>query len=1039
MDSREKKDDFNPVLPGVLKNASEIILQIDKKGTIRTLFDENFEGNDLVGKDLPGLLGYEEATKLTDAFKVALNKGQFEGKFEYGQGIPGHIMIKLLKLNDNGIMCLLRDIPSVDVDHVSPFGSQEFKNLVEKITEVIYELDEQGIVRYVSPSVIQLLGYTQDEVIGQDMKLFLHKTEVLFETRRSYLLEHKEMSGELKVPTKSGNEIWVRFSSAAVMSGERLIGSVGTLLDITEQKLAEFAIKESEGRYKLLAENISDVIWVYNLTKDKFIYMSPSVYKFRGITPEEAIVKKIDADLSPESSEKVRKSINEAIKGLKTSSRIQKTFLYEVQIRKADGSMMWIEVSSNIHVAENGDVEVLGVSRDIEERKRAELQLQKITSQLKSSEELFFSVFNQSPVPMILSDPDTKTITDINRQLGSVLGIERESFVGKEFINLGLVIHDNKVEELGRMITQDIPIRDFEVLVSTPNGEVHSFQLTVEKIRLKNKFYLLTSAVDISERKKNEARVSKMLDQEKLIAELSQILNQPGNIEEHIDKAMGMVGKHADVGRVFIFEESDNKLFISNTFEWCSDGIQSLKGMHQKIPYDKIPSWEKLLSEYGLVKAQDVRELPEDLFTQFDKQGLKSLLGYRLKVDDRTIGFIGFGEYRKPRNWVHDETELLRTISGIIANALQRKIIVEKLEYSNLRLQLAIESANEGLWDWNKETDEVYTNDKCYKILGYEKDELNLDATSLWRHVHPDDRNKIKEATEKHFSGQTDIFKVIYRIRAKDNSWRWIMDHGKVVKKDANNNPLRFIGTRLDISEQMETEVKLHQLVETQDKLFSIIAHDLRGPIGSFNQGIELLTSGMITDEKLTKRLLEELGKTSQTTFRLLENLLNWSVTKSNTIKIEPEPLRLKQVIEENLKLLAAYTLQKSINVTVDADDQIMAYADRDSVNLILRNLLNNAVKFTPNQGTVKVSATDIGRLIELQVADTGVGMSNERLNNLFKLNSYNTSLGTNKEKGSGIGLVLCKDVVERNGGSIIAESTPGMGSRFRVTLPRYS
>jgi len=1027
-----------------LKAGEELMLQIDRDGTILSLFEDStiyheLQGNGLRGKSLQNLFGIEQSAQLKSAISEALADGQCEKSLGSLPGQSGQVLLRFMKVSDNALIALLQNKPYPQTREQETPTALEFKDILETMPEVIYKIDLAGIINYISPSIEKLLGFTQSEVIGMDVRKFVSEEDDAIKNRDSHLNLNREYAGDLNLRAKDGNHKWVRFSATAFYSNGVLAGSIGTIIDITDKKNYELALEASEKKYRLLAENASDVIWLYNLTKGKFTYMSPSVLQLRGLTPEDAMGRKIDEGLSPASAEQVRNTIREALADKDVSVNAKRRYLNEIQILTGEGSLMWIETSTHYEINENGEIEIIGVTRNIDDRKKAELELEKYSQELKESETLFFTIFNESPVAMILSDPVTKVILDVNKKLTTTLGIQKEDLVSRPFFNLGLDIHDSRAIELGRRLSLELPVRDFEVRVTTPKGNVFDFLLTVERVKLGDSNRLLTTAIEITERKKGEQRISRMLDQEKMIADISRILNQTGDLKDLLNSTVRLVGIHTGVGRVFIYAEPDGTDLAYDFYEWHNENLLPEKWNWNNIQNRILSECRNQVCEKGLIKADNINELPDFLRSELVTDGAEAFLCFQLTSGSNKLGFIGFIEYGMPRTWLPDEIDLLRIVSGIISNAIQRKRIVEKMELSNLRLNLAIESASEGLWDINYETNQVYTNDRCYMMLGYEKDELSFDSQSLWNYIHPEDRKKVAEAYEKHFTGETEFYNAIYRLRAKDNSYRWILDHGQVVKKSSEGKPLRFLGTRLDINEQKETEVRLQQLVETQDKLFSIIAHDLRGPIGSFSQGIELLTSGRIKDEKLTTRLLEELKKTSQYTFRLLENLLNWSITKSNTMSIDPEPLRLKQLIEENLKLLAAYTLQKSISITVEADDTLTAYADRDSVNLVLRNLLNNAVKFTPTQGSVKISAMDSGKQIKLQVADTGVGMSRDILDSLFKIHSLNSSPGTNMEKGAGIGLVLCKDIVERNGGSIWAESTPGSGSRFWFTLPRYS
>jgi two-component system, sensor histidine kinase and response regulator len=241
------------------------------------------------------------------------------------------------------------------------------------------------------------------------------------------------------------------------------------------------------------------------------------------------------------------------------------------------------------------------------------------------------------------------------------------------------------------------------------------------------------------------------------------------------------------------------------------------------------------------------------------------------------------------------------------------------------------------------------------------------------------------------------------------------------------------IATHLKISRQ---NLELQRLNAEKDKFFSIIAHDLRGPIGAFKQSLELITGKTNLDDDKKNKLLEQLKTSAKTTYNLLENLLNWAKSQAGQINIEPQRFFLKHAIQENIELLSQIASQKQISITAKVDDTCSVVADQDSINMVLRNLLSNAMKFTPNQGSISISAYEIGEMVEVVVQDNGVGMKKEIADNLFKSNTYYSSNGTNNEKGSGLGLVLVKDFTERNGGQIRVESIINEGSKFIFTIP---
>lgn len=229
---------------------------------------------------------------------------------------------------------------------------------------------------------------------------------------------------------------------------------------------------------------------------------------------------------------------------------------------------------------------------------------------------------------------------------------------------------------------------------------------------------------------------------------------------------------------------------------------------------------------------------------------------------------------------------------------------------------------------------------------------------------------------------------------------------------------------------------ELKEIIETKDKLFSIIAHDLRGPIGNFIPALELLTSNNAIDENLKKRLLAEMKKDSKNTYSLLDDLLTWAGIHGNSIQITPQNFVLNEALIQNVVLLTPGADQKSISISIETTGIITVFADKNTISTVVRNLLSNAIKFTPVNGIIIISAKNNGRYCEVTIADSGVGMSKEIADNLLISRSYYTTFGTNGEKGSGLGLAICREFVEKNGGEIWLESEQGKGSKFIFTIP---
>lgn len=230
-------------------------------------------------------------------------------------------------------------------------------------------------------------------------------------------------------------------------------------------------------------------------------------------------------------------------------------------------------------------------------------------------------------------------------------------------------------------------------------------------------------------------------------------------------------------------------------------------------------------------------------------------------------------------------------------------------------------------------------------------------------------------------------------------------------------------------------EVK--KLNESKDKIFSVISHDLRGPVGN----IQLLSDLVIQNKSQYSQeeilnYVAKIGETSGSTFSILENLLMWARSQRKSIDFAPSEQAINYAIKDNIILLTDTAAKKEITIQNNIADYLTAFYDINLISSVVRNLIANAIKFTPKGGKITINARTEDKFQLVSITDTGVGISAERIAKIFDKTSYETTYGTNNEKGSGVGLKLCIDFVEKNGGKIWVESVEGSGSKFCFTLP---
>jgi signal transduction histidine kinase len=271
---------------------------------------------------------------------------------------------------------------------------------------------------------------------------------------------------------------------------------------------------------------------------------------------------------------------------------------------------------------------------------------------------------------------------------------------------------------------------------------------------------------------------------------------------------------------------------------------------------------------------------------------------------------------------------------------------------------------------------------------------------------------------------------IYQRYRERRNTSRLLQDQNRTIQ--VQNEELQATNERLK-----ESEVYLLQLNGTKDKFFSIISHDLKSPLNSLTGFLQILD--MQVDAFSPSELREfakGMNKSVKSLLELLDNLLLWSRTQTNTIEFSPLELSLSEIVDGNINLLQAVAQNKAISLLSEVNPGLRVYADRNMLNSVLRNLISNAIKFTPSNGRILIRAQERNDQVEVSVIDNGIGMSEQTISQLFRLDTYHTTPGTANEKGNGLGLILVKEFAEKNGGSISVESKVGKGTTFTITLP---
>ena len=377
-------------------------------------------------------------------------------------------------------------------------------------------------------------------------------------------------------------------------------------------------------------------------------------------------------------------------------------------------------------------------------------------------------------------------------------------------------------------------------------------------------------------------------------------------------------------------------------------------------------------------------------------------------------------------------------IISITRDITERKLAEIALHSSEEKYRDLFDKSLDGVYKSTHEGKFLEVNQAMVTMLGYESKEelLSVDIKSqLYFQLSDRESAELEEKYQE---------MAVFRMKKKDGSEIWVEDHGRL-EVDENGKIMFHEGIVRDVTERVRTDSQLQKYSEelkisnaTKDKFFSIIAHDLRSPFHSFLNLSELMVSEFesFSNEQI-KNLANELNKSAKNQYRLLENLLSWSSMQINRMEFHPSIIDLNKVVDKVIDILIDNAVKKDISIVNFVADTTLVISDNNMLFSILQNLISNAIKFTFPKGRIEIKAEFNDTLTTVSVVDDGTGIPSNVLDKIFHISTKVSSNGTKGEKGTGLGLLLCKEMIEKHGGKIWVESEEGKGSIFSFTLKK--
>jgi len=546
---------------------------------------------------------------------------------------------------------------------------------------------------------------------------------------------------------------------------------------------------------------------------------------------------------------------------------------------------------------------------------------------------------------------------------------------------------------------------------------------------------------------KNEANnILSKRDFSELLAEIAYTFNAINSdlFDIIMENVLSILGLHLNISRVYIYENNEKTNESRCTYQWNNTGFNPIAKDDTSLQELRYQQWDKYILEKGQLICNNVNSFFTGIFLDLLKeQNLKSLLAFPLYVKGKYHGFIGFDECTSYIEWNEAEVASLRAISHLIADAYARKINEEQLKFSEEKYRSLFENAK----------DAIIILDK-FEILEFNSATTELLDKSAEEIIY----QNLLHFTPEYQSNEANSQELALRyakeaLLGKKQFFTWLLIRGGKTIFESEISLSRFskgkkfflIAIIRDVSKNKEHEQKikaqmneLEEVNKTKDRFFSIIAHDLRNPFNSLLGITENLVENYedFSSEEI-KEYLTLLLQSSQQGYNLLENLLNWSRSQTGKLKVSAKVLNVSELIDASVELMLNNAAAKNLEIINNVSFDILAFADENMITTVLRNLLSNAIKFTPQGGSIRFEATKQKKMIEICIADNGMGMTEETMASLFKLDVFTSTLGTNKETGTGLGIILCKEFIEKNNGKLWVESSLNNGTIFYFSIPR--
>ena len=625
-------------------------------------------------------------------------------------------------------------------------------------------------------------------------------------------------------------------------------------------------------------------------------------------------------------------------------------------------------------------------------------QRKKIEKALQISDNRNY-LLNNSSRDSIYSYDTQGRFTSANKSLCDLLKLEEHQIIGRTHAELGFSEEQCKEwDDLNQQVFETNNTVITETFTSLSDGQNYYFEIVLYPIHgITGKIVGIGGSTrDITKRRMAEEKLKQSEEEILMLANAMKSINEC----------------------VSITDMNDNLIFVNESFI-KTYGFSETELIGQNI--------------YLVHSANNPKEISENILPSTVKGGWEGELLNKRKDGSEFLIYLS-------TSVIHDSKGEPIALIGVSSDITERKKAEDLLKKSEERYRTLVNNVGEGIAYVNPDEVFAFANPITEVIFGVKNG--GLVGRNLREFISAEQFAAVQVQTQARQQGQRNSYEI--EFTRSDGKIRNLLITA-VPQFDDNKVFLGAYGVFRDITNRKIAEntiqqknMELQALNATKDKFFSIIAHDLKSPFNTLLGLSELLIENIHSyDESTTDTIVENLHTTTVQTHRLLENLLDWARNQQNRIDFNPQKIDLYAIASDIISLLNSSAEKKGISLVLEMDSPNYTFADSYMVNAIIRNLVNNSIKFTNPNGVVKVRAEVKGSMVVVSISDNGVGIKPENVEKLFRVDTNISQQGTSGEKGTGLGLLLCKEFVEKHGGNIWVESEIGKGSTFYFTLKK--